>query len=360
MKYPGKETKNAIVFAFAVAAFALVVRYSAQVKEGTAAALTTCATVLFPSLFPMLILSRFAAACHCPAILKKLLAGPLRVLFGLSPGCAAPLLLGLTGGYPLAAKSAAAAKEAGLITPEDARRLTLFFTCPGLPFAVVAAGSGFFRSRPVGYTLFASCALADLIVAALYHRFAPKPPCVSLSDTQNAPPAADCFIAAVEGAIRAMLSICAWIAAFYALLYVVNAMTGGASASFLAPVAEVTAALEAAAVKKDLPLTAACLAFGGLCVWCQLLPEIRENGVGSTRYLSVRALCAGLAYGMETALLQLLSLPVPTETRIGGVYLSANSAAGAAGLLLLCAVFMAETAERKVDSARSSESGVRR
>ena len=359
MKHPGKETKNVIVFVSAVAAFTLVVRYSAQAKEGIAAALSTCATVLVPSLFPMLVLSRFAAACPCPALLKKLLAGPLWGLFGLSPGCAAPLLLGLTGGYPLAAKSAATAKEAGLITPEDARRLTLFFTCPGLPFAVVAAGSGFFRSRPVGYTLFVSCALADLIVAALYHRFAPKPPRAVLPAAKTAPPVADRLVAAVEGAVRAMLSIGAWIAAFYALLRIVNAVTGGAFAVILTPAAEVTAALEAAAAKKDLPLTAACLAFGGLCVWCQLLPEIRESGVGSARYLAVRALCAGIACGTETAMLRLLPLPVPTETRIGGVYRRQDDGERAAGLLLLCAVFMAETAGRRVDSVRSSESGVR-
>ncbi|MBQ6065297.1 MAG: hypothetical protein IJK89_00615 [Clostridia bacterium] len=340
--------KNLLVFAVSAAAFALAVRYAAQAKEGLAAALSTCATVLVPSLFPMLVLSRFAAACPCPAALKKLLAGPLRALFGLSPDCAAPLLLGLTGGYPLAAKSADAAKEAGLITQEDVRRLTLFFTCPGLPFAVVAAGSGFFHSRPVGYTLFASCALADLAVAALYHRFAPKPPRPAvLQRQQNAPPVADRLVAAVEGAVQAMLSICAWIGAFYALLRVVGALTGNALDVFLTPVAEVTSALEEAAARKNLPLTAACLAFGGLCVWCQLLPEIRKNGVGSARYLAVRTLCAGLACGMETALLRLLAVPVPTETRIGGVYISANSAAGAAGLLLLCAVFMAETARRQ-------------
>ena len=347
MKHPGKDTKNVIVFVLAVAAFALVVRHAAQAKEGVTAALSTCATVLVPSLFPMLVLSRFAAACPCPAVLKKLLAGPLRVLFGLSSGCAAPLLLGLAGGYPLAAKSAAAAKEAGLITPEDARRLTLFFTCPGLPFAVVAAGSGFFRSRLVGHTLFASCALADLVVAALYHRFAPKPPRAVLPAEKAAPPVADLLVAAVDGAVRAMLSIGAWIAAFYALLRIVNAVTDGAFAFFLTPAAEVTAALEATAEKKDLPMTAACLAFGGLCVWCQLLPEIRSSGAGNARYLAVRTLCAGLSYGAETALLRLLALPVPTETRVGSVYLSADSVAGAAGLLLLCAVFMAETARKR-------------
>lgn len=347
MKHPVKqEVKHTILFLTAAAAFVLSIRYAAQAKEGIAAATEVCVAVLVPSLFPMLILSRFAASCPCPTWLQRLSAKPLRALFGLSPGCAAPLLLGLTGGYPLAAKTASAAKDEGLISPEDARRLTLFFTCPGLPFAVVAAGCGCFQSRAVGGTLFASCALADLLTAALYHRFS-KRPALSAAVPGKSPaaaPLADRLVAAVDGAVRAMLSVCAWIAAFYALLRITEGLTGACAAALLTPAAEVTAALTAAAERKDLPMTAACLAFGGLCVWCQLLPDLRKNGVGSGRYLAVRAVCAGSACGAEALLMRLAAIPVPTETRIGNAYLSADSAAGAVGLLILCAVFMADTA----------------
>ena len=57
-------------------------------------------------------------------------------------------------------------------------------------------------------------------------------------------------------------------------------------------------------------------------------------------------LCAGVSFAAEQALLRLLPITVPTGTRLGGLYLSANSAAGSVALLFLCAVFMAETARQ--------------
>ena len=349
--------------------FFLALRYSAQVRQGLSDAVALCASVMVPSLFPMLILSAFAAACPCPAWLQRLSAQPLRALFGLSPGCAAPLLLGLTGGYPLAARSASAARREGLISAEDARRLTLCFTCPGLPFTVVAVGEGFYRSKAIGLTLFAACAAADLLTAALYRLIAAKPTANTETASHTAPagnadtaahvkltgnagaalpptagPIAARLVGAVEQSIRSMLSVCAWIGAFYAVMGMVSALPLGQTARYLSLFAEVTGAVNEAAGMKNVPLTAFCLAFGGVCVFCQLLPDIGAHRVGAIRFLAARLLCGGLAYLIETALLQCFSLPVPTQTRLGTLYLSADTAAGSAALLFLCAVFMAETA----------------
>ena len=55
-------------------------------------------------------------------------------------------------------------------------------------------------------------------------------------------------------------------------------------------------------------------------------------------------LCAAFAYGVQRLLMHFLSVSVPAEARLGPLYLTANSVAGSAALLFLCAVFMAETA----------------
>lgn len=336
--------KTALCAAGAASALCLLLLFSAQAKAGMKEALSLCAAVMAPSLFPMMTVSGFLSACPCPAFLLRWCAAPLRKLFGLSPGCLTPLLLGLTGGYPLAAKSAAAAREAGAIGEEDARRLTLFFTCPGLPFAVVAAGEGFYGSRTVGLTLFAACAIADMTAAFCRNRLHPA---TALPPREN-PPApfspGQALVQAVEKAVSSMLSVCAWICAFGTLLAVVNALAGDGLSRRLPLIAEITAAVRTAAERKDLPLTAACLAFGGLCLMCQLLPELQRCGAGAAQYLAVRACCAGLSWLTETALLRLFAVPVPTDSRIGTIQLSANSAAGSAALLFFGAVFMAETA----------------
>lgn len=342
---PKNRLRDALAFCAPCLLFLLAIGFSAQVRQGVSDALTVCTTVIVPSLFPLLILSSFASSGPCPAWLKKVMAVPLRVLFGLSPGCAVPLLLGLAGGYPLAAKTACTARREGLLTKEDARRLTLFFTCPGIPFTVTAVGEGFFLSRSVGWTLFASCALADLLMAAGYHLLAAKPEesCRHPATAEPVPLSAR-LVGSVEQAVRAMASVCAWIAAFYAFSNLLAAVFGEKIWRTVSLLTEITSAAAAAQERHNVPLAAFCLAFGGLCIFCQLLPDILLRGVGAVRFLAVRLLGGGIAFLIETALLRLLAVPVPTQTRIGPVYLSADSAAGSAGLLFLCIVFMAEIA----------------
>ena len=345
MKPSNTETmKTALCAAGALGGLCLLICFSAQANTAMRESLSMCAAVMVPSLFPMMTVSGFLSACPCPAFLRRRCAAPLRALFGLSPGCLTPLLLGLTGGYPLAAKAAAEASEAGVIAEEDARRLTLFFTCPGLPFAVVAAGDGFFGSRTVGITLFVACAVADASAAFLWNRLHPAGAAPAEAIPQQRFSPGQALVRAVERAVSSMLSVCAWICAFGTLLAVVNALAGDGLSRRLPLIAEITAAVRTAAEQKDLPLTAACLAFGGLCLMCQLLPELQRCGAGAARYLAVRSVCAGLAWLTETVLLRLFAVPVPTDSRLWTIPLSANSVAGSAALLFCGAVFMAETA----------------
>ena len=351
------ETNNTAALLAAAVACGLLLLFGKQARQGVSDALTVCGTVILPSLFPLLILSSFAAACPCPRWLQRLCAAPLRRLFGLSPGCLLPLALGLTCGYPLAAKTARAARERGLISDEDARRLTLFFTCPGIPFAVTVAGSSCFGSAAVGWTLFASCALADLTFASLFHLLQKKTKTYAAAPVDTSPAAAlplsGRLAAAVEQATRSVLSVCAWICGFSALSGVFAAMSKGKAEPFLSLLAEVTAAVKKTAAMKNPPLAAGCLSFGGLCVFCQLLPDVGATKAGAGRFLSLRGLCAVFSCIAERALLRLLSVPVPTQTKIGAFYLSADSVAGSVALLFLCAVFMAETARTENGRAPS-------
>ena len=355
------ERNNAAALTAAAAACGMLLVYAPQARQGVSDALTVCGTVILPSLFPLLILSSFAAACACPRRAQALCAAPLRRCFGLSPGCLLPLTLGLTCGYPLAAKTARTARERGLITQEDAKRLTLFFTCPGIPFAVTVAGSGCFGSSAVGWTLFASCALANLLSALLFHLFGrgsarvPAPPV--LQDAPAPSPLSGKLVAAVEQATKAALSVCAWICGFSAMNGAAGALAGKWAKALLPFFAEVTAAVRRSAAAKNPPLAAGCLSFGGICVFCQLLPELAAADVGAGRFLALRLLCAGVSFAAEHALLRLLRIPVPTQTRLGGFYLSADSVAGSAALLFLCAVFMAETARPAAQERKRKRNG---
>ena len=70
-------------------------------------AMLLCAQTLIPSLFPFFVLSSLLIACGASELLSALLSPLMRPLFGLSGTGAAALALGLCGGYPVGARTAA-------------------------------------------------------------------------------------------------------------------------------------------------------------------------------------------------------------------------------------------------------------
>lgn len=70
-------------------------------------AMLLCAQTLIPSLFPFFVLSSLFIACGASELLSALLSPLMRPLFGLSGAGAAALALGLCGGYPVGARTAA-------------------------------------------------------------------------------------------------------------------------------------------------------------------------------------------------------------------------------------------------------------
>ena len=70
-------------------------------------AMLLCAQTLIPSLFPFFVLSSLLIACGASELLSALLSPLMRPLFGLSGAGAAALALGLCGGYPVGARTAA-------------------------------------------------------------------------------------------------------------------------------------------------------------------------------------------------------------------------------------------------------------
>ena len=91
-------------------------------------AMLLCAQTLIPSLFPFFVLSSLLIACGASELLSALLSPLMRPLFGLSGTGAAALALGLCGGYPVGARTAAELVENGALSQEEGERLLAFCT----------------------------------------------------------------------------------------------------------------------------------------------------------------------------------------------------------------------------------------
>ena len=97
-------------------------------------AMLLCAQTLIPSLFPFFVLSSLLIACGASELLSALLSPLMRPLFGLSGTGAAALALGLCGGYPVGARTAAELVENGALSQEEGERLLAFCNNAGPGF----------------------------------------------------------------------------------------------------------------------------------------------------------------------------------------------------------------------------------
>lgn len=111
-------------------------------------AMLLCAQTLIPSLFPFFVLSSLLIACGASKLLSALLSPLMRPLFGLSGAGAAALALGLCGGYPVGARTAAELVENGALSRDEGERLLAFCNNAGPGFLLGVCGAGVFSSSP--------------------------------------------------------------------------------------------------------------------------------------------------------------------------------------------------------------------
>lgn len=302
-----------------IGAFWLLLRLPAEAAEGARQGLALCAGVIIPSLLPFLILSALAAALGLPAVLARLTA-PVLSRLGIPPVCAAPLLLGFMGGYPVGAASLAELVRGGLLTPQEAARALPWCNNTGPGFIVGVAGGAVFGSVRTGLLLYLCHVLAALIIAILSGKKAVKP--AALPPFRSRESLAAALPACMRAAATNTVCICAYVIFFSVLSALLRA-----AGVFSAPAAALSArfgtelrasyALFSGILElssgvgslRGMPLTsgsaaltAFLLGFGGLSVHCQTLYAVSEAEIKCARHFAGRILhgllSALLAYGM--------------------------------------------------------------
>ena len=96
------------------------------VRDSVAEALALCARSVVPSLFPFLGASSALLALGFGELAAPWLAGLMEPLFRVPGAGSAALVLGLVGGYPIGAKTAADLYRENLVSREEAERLLAF------------------------------------------------------------------------------------------------------------------------------------------------------------------------------------------------------------------------------------------
>ena len=276
-----------------------------EIRAAAAEALALCAGSVIPALFPFLVLSTLLVSLGFGEWLSPYLAGLMTPLFR-QPGLASgALVLGLVGGYPIGARTAAELYRRRLLTEDEARRLLTFCNNSNPVFLISVLGAGVFGSVRTGVWLWLIHLLSALLVGLLFRgggdgkpaRVPPAPAPAAVSF-----PAA--FVGAVGSAAGAMVSICGFVTFFYVLAKPLSALGG-----HLAPA--LVGLIELFSLTPLLPpdrlgfvLAAGISGWGGLSVLCQTAAVLDGTGLplipcllGKALQGLLSALLAGLLAG---------------------------------------------------------------
>ena len=299
--------------ALPAAALLALLGWPEAASGGVRGGLATCGEVIIPSLFPFFVLSAAVSELGIPQRLARRLAEPMSRLFGVSGAGASALVLGVLGGYPLGAASAADMAGRGVITSEECSRLLGFCNNSGPAFLVGAAGVGVFGSVRAGMALYA-CHVAAAVTSGVLMRGAHTAPAAAAPDVPEVRPGA--LARAVTASVKNMLNVCGFVIAFGvvtgtldavgllpALALDLSRLTGleiSASRAAIVGFFELGGGVGAmrglAATPVNLAVCAAVIGWGGLSVHFQTSAVVAGAEISTARHFTGRCLSAVFSF----------------------------------------------------------------
>ena len=304
---------------------------AAGVREGLNLALGTAV----PALFPFFLTSSLLVSTGGASFLGRIFAFPCRALFGLSGNAAPALLLGLTGGYPVGARTVRELYDQKQLSKQEAERALACCNNTGPGFLVGLCGASLLGSVRAGFFLYAIHVLSALLTGfALSGRDGAPPPVRPQPVEQK--PFAVCFVDSVQRAGVTALKVTAFITAFSVLLRLFRGLgLIDRCAALLAPLCpllglpshgaqalvlgafELTCGLAALPVNAGrllLPAMSVLTALGGLSVWCQSAAVLAGSGLSVRPMVVGKCLHGLLAGALATIVLHFLPQPLPVFT----------------------------------------------
>ena len=206
------------------------------VRDSVAEALALCARSVVPSLFPFLVASSALLALGFGELAAPWLAGLMEPLFRVPGAGSAALVLGLVGGYPIGAKTAADLYRENLVSREEAERLLAFCNNSNPVFLISVLGVGVFGSVRAGVWLWLIHVLSALLTGLVFRGSGKS---ASRQELTRRPPFravsfAEAFTGAVRSSLAGILSVCAFVVFFYVLAQPLTAMGGRLGAVLVA------------------------------------------------------------------------------------------------------------------------------
>lgn len=308
-----------------VCAICFCVCFAEQIQMEMRSALTRCLTTIIPSLYAMMILSQMLLESG----VWRLLAKPFRWFGEKCLGIAEPyfavFLLSQFAGYPVGAGMLCTLVKQHCITKKDGEKLLCVCYGGGPAFLLGLLGNVPCRSA-IFWLIFSANILSNAVLCTLLFRFHPLKNDASERKTIT-PVSAEMLVDCTSGAGKLLLKLCGVILCFSAWIGMADAAglfricrewtmkieLPFSGSDLLRCVLEISnCAALSMPMRWRVPVLAALLSFGGICVILQIRAVVGTS-LSMKLLITVRLLCGLLSGGICAVGLHFLPIPI-TET----------------------------------------------
>ncbi|MCH5195021.1 MAG: hypothetical protein J1F11_13765, partial [Oscillospiraceae bacterium] len=356
-----KKIKNYIIGSLTILyAFFLVV----FVKDVTAAVLGSvrvCLEVMIPSLYAFIVISGFIVSSGLYAVLSKPFGFISRYIFRIPREYFSVFLIGSVGGYPVGARLLSDMVKEDRIDRDTASHMLSYCYLAGPAFICGIAGVKLFSSVRVGMLIFAAIISANLITAFFSGLGRPVPPKSAAKIKLDM--SFDCLLRSISSGAAGMFSICGIIVFFSSIICILDKLNIIRSAAGLAEklmglsyadsIAAVKSFIEISNIASltpgnyDLiPLAAALLSFGGICVLMQI-QGFASGALSTKRFYLSRTISMFISYFLCKILIVASNINSVYVTAPAGVAARQNSPIPTIFLLIMTILLLSNISMAK-------------
>ena len=251
------------------------------VRDVMQEALLLCARSVIPSLFPFMVVTSVLLSLGFGELAAPWLAGLMEPLFRVPGAGSAALLLGLVGGYPIGAQTAAELYRDGLVSREEAERILAFCNNSNPVFLISVLGAGVFGSVRAGVWIWLIHVFSALLTGLAFRGTGAgaRPSRTADRPVFRAMGLIPAFVGAVRSSVSGMLSVCGFVAFFYVLAHPLAAL-GGRLGPCLVGITELFSLTPLLTPDRfGFILAAGAAGWGGISVLCQTLAVLEGSGL---------------------------------------------------------------------------------
>lgn len=348
--------KALYIWTIAGLTLALLMIFPAECRTGAENGVFLCIQVLIPSLFPFMVLSDFIVKSGITLTIPTYIERITQFIFALPKESLAVMLLSLTGGYPVGAKTIASMYKNKRINTTEAMRMSLFCIASGPGFLVTFVGCSMLKDKTTGYILLLSQIISFFILGFLSKYFIKdKKESITTENTCEPQSISEALVNSVGEAIKSCAYMCALVILFGAVCEIyIECTKTYPNLIWVTSLLEITNGVKFLSQEYSPVIISAMCGFSGLCVHFQIFSLLRDIKIPKLKFYIYRIL-QGILNGTLTYIFMLIfPRKESVFSTVGKVTPDLNKGiTGCVFLIICCVIFLISIKDTKHHTNKS-------